>query len=744
MTNTESVAVRELPTRLPPGQLWVPSIGEEAVALMDLKRLPPPSGDRIQQVAAEILGKGTSPRSPDGQRTGLVVGYVQSGKTLSFTTVIALARDNGIPIVVVVAGTAENLFNQTIERLLEDLQVNSYDGPPRWLHLRNPGVGNRQTIQNAIDDWRNPNLPAAEKPTLLITVMKQHQRLGQVNEVLGQLNLVGVPALIIDDEADQASLNTRVRTGEESTTYTRLIELRNILPHLTYLQYTATPQAPLLINIADVLSPEFTQVLDTGPGYVGGSDFFGLNRQYTRVIPQDEVPSRDNQILDPPNSLLEALSVFFIGVSAGRIEGWGRDNPNRSMLVHPSRTTLEHFQYFQSIQAVKDQWSAILALPDADPDKQELVREFARAHASLTETVGPGLPAFPAIMNRLAVDIAQTQVREINRRPGNRARDMNWRQAYAWILVGGQAMDRGFTVKELTVTYMPRGIGTGNADTLQQRARFFGYKRRYLGYCRIYLEAAALGAFQGYVRHEEQMREELTGVQQRGESLANWKRRFVLDEDLRPCRVNVIDQEIVRGNYADSWFFARMVRMSDAAITANRAVIDSFTRELQFALDRTFDQPAQQHESVDGVPLQRVLSELILNYRLEDPGDTENSLGMLLQLSQALRNEPDETASIYRMRPAYRSSRGIDANGRIPSIRRLQQGPTRSGGGYSYPGDFEFRDNDRVTVQLHAIDLTEGEGTNRRVVAEAVPAIAIWIPRRMGQGWVVQEQRNED
>jgi hypothetical protein len=129
---------------------------------------------------------------------------------------------------------------------------------------------------------------------------------------------------------------------------------------------------------------------------------------------------------------------------------------------------------------------------------------------------------------------------------------------YAWILVSGQAMDRGFTVKELTVTYMPRGIGTGNADTLQQRARSFGYKRRYLGYCRIYLEAAALDAFHGYVRHEEQMREELTGVQQRGESLANWKRRFVLDEDVRPCRVNVIDQEIVRG-YADAgslrgWF----------------------------------------------------------------------------------------------------------------------------------------------------------------------------------------------
>ena len=70
----------------------------------------------------------------------------------------------------------------------------------------------------------------------------------------------------------------------------------------------------------------------------------------------------------------------------------------------------------------------------------------------------------------------------------------------------------------------PRGIGTGNADTLQQRARFFGYKRHYLGYCRIYLEAVVLGVFEGYVTHEEEMRSELQGVRERGEPLASWKK----------------------------------------------------------------------------------------------------------------------------------------------------------------------------------------------------------------------------
>ena len=71
-----------------------------------------------------------------------------------------------------------------------------------------------------------------------------------------------------------------------------------------------------------------------------------------------------------------------------------------------------------------------------------------------------------------------TRVLEVNAR-GGRTPPVDWRSAYGWILVGGQAMDRGFTVEGLTVTYMPRGIGVGNADTVQQRARFFGYKRRY-------------------------------------------------------------------------------------------------------------------------------------------------------------------------------------------------------------------------------------------------------------------------
>ena len=77
-------------------------------------------------------------------------------------------------------------------------------------------------------------------------------------------------------------------------------------------------------------------------------------------------------------------------------------------------------------------------------------------------------------------------------------------------------MDRGFTVEGLTVTYMPRSVGVGNADTIQQRARFFGYKQSYLGYCRVYLDEDARDAYIDYVEHEEDMRRRLAEHQESG------------------------------------------------------------------------------------------------------------------------------------------------------------------------------------------------------------------------------------
>src|SRR5690606_26362168 len=146
-----------------------------------------------------------------------------------------------------------------------------------------------RSIEDTLADWQDPSVSKAECQTVLITVMKNHRHLDNLAQLLSQLNLKHSPVLVIDDEADQAGLNTLVREGEESTTYRHLTSLRRHLPHHTFLQYTATPQAPLLINIIDVLSPNFVEVLSAGPDYVGGKDFFIDNRVLVRRILPSEV-----------------------------------------------------------------------------------------------------------------------------------------------------------------------------------------------------------------------------------------------------------------------------------------------------------------------------------------------------------------------------------------------------------------------------------------------------------------------
>ena len=317
---------------------WEPIVGPEAIDFLQAV-VPEPSRDEIRDAAVSILARAIPPRAAEGQETGVVVGYVQSGKTMSFEAVAALARDNAFQMIIVVAGISNPLLEQSRGRLRRDLRLDDPNRARRWIEFQNPENDDATThaIRNALANWKDPGAPEAHKRTVLITVLKHHGRLQNLTALVRSLDLDGVPVLIIDDEADQASLNTEVQQGQESTTYRRLMELRQVLPHHTYLQYTATPQAPLLISIIDSLSPNFIQVLNPGQDYVGGRTFFADGLPYARVIPPDDVPTRQNPLNEPPDSLLEALRVFMVGVACwaqARREHWEPLHARAPLLPH--------------------------------------------------------------------------------------------------------------------------------------------------------------------------------------------------------------------------------------------------------------------------------------------------------------------------------------------------------------------------------------------------------------------------
>ena len=333
------------------GGRWTPVVRSEALNFLE-NVVPQDSHENVRDDAVSILSKGIAPTGTVDQETGLVVGYVQSGKTMSFETVAVLARDNDFQVVIIITGTSNPLLRQSTDRLRRDLRLDDQNRARRWIRFQNPSDDDAtvQTIRDVLDDWRDPGTPEEYQKTVLVTVLKNHRRLQNLAALVGVLDMQNVPVLIVDDEADQASLNTEVERREESTTYSRLMALRRALPSHTYLQYTATPQAPLLISIIDSLSPNFVQVLSPGDAYVGGREFFGDNLSYVRVIPPQDVPTRSNTLIGPPESLMEALRVFMVGVTAGLLAS--RNTGNRSMLVHPSHRTAQHQEFYNWVRNI--------------------------------------------------------------------------------------------------------------------------------------------------------------------------------------------------------------------------------------------------------------------------------------------------------------------------------------------------------------------------------------------------------
>ena len=567
---------------------WQPYQGEEIDGLIKFKGFADArgkinsTGERIIDETFRIMEMCGNPNAPTSNDTGLVIGYVQSGKTLSFTSLAALANDNRYQIIVVIAGTSELLSDQSYDRLKKDLRYdNRFDR--KWVIIKNPGTQeDKDTIQKKLEQWADPTYPKENCSTILLTVMKNGNRLKNLTTLLRTLILNNVPTLIIDDEGDQASLNTRasansdagnpVNEGEASTIYRRINDLRSVFPHHTFLQYTATPQANLFINIMDRLSPNFIKLLQPDEEYTGGNTFFIQNPHLIREIPAAQIPTNNNQLHEPPDTLLYALKVFFLGVVADDIK---KDQRNRSMLVHPSRLTGSQNIFFNWIINVCESWKRLLQSTDEE-EKRELLAEFREAYKDLHLTVGNELPVFEELTgNRLIHATNYTRIMEINASRG-RTPAIRWSDCYSHILVGGQAMDRGFTVEGLTVTYMPRSLGTGQVDTTLQRARFFGYKGGYLGFCRVWLDQPTITAYKAIIEHEEDVRRRLEEYDVNNKHLNEWERETVLNQMLNLTRPNIIYNDLDRDYFGEEWFIVKAPHDTDNLIPQNRNVVSTF------------------------------------------------------------------------------------------------------------------------------------------------------------------------
>lgn len=668
--------------------------------------------DSVLAEAQRILGRCLPPTEAVGRETGLVVGYVQSGKTMSFETVISLARDNGYGLVVVIAGTKNNLRSQSEDRLKKDLGIVDGDN---WNHFPNPTDAARSQIENRLEAWRK----SKKKKAVLVTVLKHGGHLEKLSGVLKGIPLRDIPALIIDDESDQASLNThsaKIRLGtaaasEQSTTYNRIELLRSVIPHHSYLQYTATPQANLLMAQTDLLNPTFAELVTPGNSYTGGRTFFKENPQLLEDIPATDVPGENTRLTGSPKSLLKSLRFFLLACAHHALTRERGKDRNRSMMIHPAAQTQSHKTYKAWIEtSLRTLRIFVEKQYKAKPD--EVRQRFASEYASLKATYPAIKPLDELIVTMVDDVFGEMNWVEVNGTP-DAEKKIDWKSTPYWILVGGANLDRGYTIEGLCVTYMPRPLGTSPAaDTLQQRARFFGYKRAYLGMCRVFLQQNVRSAFTEYVEHEEFVREALAKA--RGKPLSEWRRDFVLSALLKPTRPNVVGlggtRVLVHG-----WLVPNALQRDDDAATSNRTILNTVEKKwkndygpaVNAATLDAFKSPSgvSTNDIIQGVPLKAVLVDFLLQIRVKDPADAQEHNAALISLSSLLSKHPDMVVDVFLMNklcPNYRTrieGRGFSAKHRFAPINQYF---SQTAGALN---DRSYVSKERVTLQLRRFNL---------------------------------------
>ena len=188
-----------------------------------------------------------------------------------------------------------------------------------------------------------------------------------------------------------------------------------------------------------------------------------------------------------------------------------------------------------------------------------------------------------------------------------------------------------------------------------------------------------------------------------------------------------------------------MVLASNPVIQSNRETVAAFLKGKLFGADdghrdRT---DGQRHLICPEIPLSHVVDELLVPFRVTSTVDSPRYIGLLLQLGRALESDPTEACAVYQMSPRAQRRRDIDERGELTNLFQ-GEAPVdpKERRGEVYPGDRAICSEDIVTIQIHTLNLTKDKGSE--LIAEKVPAIAVWVPARLAKAWISQDQPNQD
>lgn len=516
--------------------------------LLQKKRLPRDVITSTDEVTDRILDRMGNPHDTSSwDRKGMVVGHVQSGKTANYTGLICKAADAGYRLIVVIAGIHNNLRNQTQARIDEGFVGRDTGRMEKRATQERPkviGVGtfNDQrvpvSLTTTLKDFNkatattNTSQIGSYAVPVVLVIKKNYRTLTNLVDWLREHSagrnsqMVDQPMLLIDDEADNASINIRYGKEEVSRINGQIRELLGLFRRSCYVGYTATPFANIFID-PDEDDEVYKQDLFPRHFIIGldaPSNYFGARKVFLDGVPDDSDrrPAHlryitDNGDLLPvqhkigheitalPDSMLQAIRTFMVARAVRNLRG--QSGQHCSMLVNASRFTgvqnLLRNRILEHVREIEDALRVDGAKRDSD--RNPAIAKLRECWLAEYSDAGQSWDDVRSLLLNVA---ASTQVVSVNRdSPNSLDYESSGENGLTVIAIGGFSLSRGLTLEGLTVSYFLRN--SLMYDTLMQMGRWFGYRQDYEDLCRVWMLEEATSWYAHIAEATEELQREL-------------------------------------------------------------------------------------------------------------------------------------------------------------------------------------------------------------------------------------------
>lgn len=624
--------------------------------LEEVKHWNPRVTTNLGKVSDEILDLCGDPAEEHFAIKGLVLGDVQSGKTANYTAICNKAADTGYRIIIILAGMQENLRKQTQERLDAEFSGRKsqyYLNPKAGQGIKNQPVGvGRYGAQKKIASFtsvtkdfdigvlRSNDLGIENVNCPVILVVKKNKRIlnnlikwlsdNNTHNVVGQIEL---PLMLIDDEADNASVNTKDPDSQPAAINDCIRRLLLLFSKTTYLGITATPFANIFIdpeNDDDLFPADFIYALSAPTNYIGADRIFSDDGDCCEMLESIDIyeleeyfppkHKKDHIVTGLPSDLYEAANYFLL-VNAIRDER-GDISEHRSMMVHISLYTLVQNQIAEILgvwlEQVKSDLRNYSKLPYAKAEKIASIRELHAVWDKYGLSEISGITWNKVLREYLYKAVAPIDVRAVNMKTGAASLDYYNHQSDGLrvIAVGGNSLSRGLTLEGLCVTYFHRN--TKMYDTLMQMGRWFGYRPNYNDIVKIWMSEEAIDWYGQITRATAELKDEITKMRNAHQTPREFGLKvrqdpgalIVTARNKMRTATDIICPVTVSGNLLET----PRLKASRKILAENERVFKNFVNSLADYGERLYDgERTKGHYYWTKVPSE-IISQLLLDF----------------------------------------------------------------------------------------------------------------------------------